>query len=178
MSEKETEDIDLEETDSNDTWSEEETTDEVTLEDYIKQKSELEKARKKIAHLEKEKKLEKKETPTAKQEIDESVIDALMEKKDFYKSHEVSDDIKKEIEDLYAATKGKFSRAKLLSELTWDAEIDENRKVYSQPAVTGEGSPSSSFREVSVDAFDAMKPDQQKKYIEASTSKFGGVKFK
>lgn len=182
MSEKDTQEEDIvDETTSDDTETEEETTEDVTLEDYIKVKSELERARKKIANMSKDKKLEKvdkTETQPVKQELDEDVLDALIEKKEFYKTHEVSPDIKKEVEDLYSATKGKFSREKILSELTGDSEIEENRKVYSKSAVTGQGSSTDSFREVSIDAFDSMKPDQQKKYIESSTAKFGGVKFK
>lgn len=71
-------------------------------------KAEIIAARKKIAALSKEKKQSKKENES--EPLDESKIDAILERRDFYKSNPSASEHKEEIEELYSASKGKFSR--------------------------------------------------------------------
>lgn len=73
-----------------------------------KLKAEIIAARKKIAALSKEKKQSKKESES--EPLDESKIDAILERRDFYKSNPSASEHKEEIEELYSAAKGKFSR--------------------------------------------------------------------
>lgn len=73
-----------------------------------KLKAEIIAARKKIAALSKEKKQAKKENES--EPLDESKIDAILERREFYKSNPSASEHKDEIEELYSASKGKFSR--------------------------------------------------------------------
>lgn len=154
---------------------------EITYADYYKQKEELEKARKKIAILSKEKKTIEKPKEDSKEtskELDEDTLDELLDKRDFYKKNPTAKELRSDIEELYKASKGKFSREKLLADLTGDSEVEENRKVYAKSSVTGKQGGTESFTAVDIDRYDRMSTSEQKAYNEASKAKFGGVKFK
>lgn len=167
------EEVDTEEEDA------EETDEEVTLEDYQKTKAELERAKKKIVALSKLTKKEKESKETSpKKEVSEDDLDAILEKRDFYKSMPDAGEYKVEIEKLYEASGGKFSRQELYAKLSGDSEIEENRKVYGKPAVSGKQSQNESFSAISLSQYDKLSPSAQKEYNAASKAKFGGVKFK
>lgn len=153
-------------------------TDEPTLEDYQKTKAELERAKKKIVALSKLSKKEKVSEPAPKKEVSEDDLDAILEKRDFYKSMPDAGEYKADIENLYEASGGKFSRQELYAKLSGDSEIEENRKVYGKPAVSGKQSQNESFSAISLSQYDKLSPSAQKEYNASSKAKFGGVKFK
>lgn len=81
---------------------------EITYADFYKQKEELEKARKKIAFLSKEKKSiekPKEDTTVNSKELDEDTLDELLDKRDFYKKNPSAKDLRSDIEELYTASK-------------------------------------------------------------------------
>jgi predicted phosphohydrolase len=92
---------------STDDNEEENTTsdDEITWEEIARlRKSEesLKKANKKIAMLEKG---QKKSPETISPDLSEDALDALLEKRDFYKSNATAKDLKEEIEAMVSASK-------------------------------------------------------------------------
>jgi len=151
----------------------------ITYEQARAWKQELEKARKKIAHMSKDKKATEKETPERESNsLDDDSLDELLDRRDFYKKNGDAKSLKDDIETLYKASKGKFTREDIYGKLSGDADVEENRKVYAKSSVTGKQSSSDSFVAVDIDRYDSMNPTQQKAYNEASKNKFGGVKFK
>lgn len=109
----------------------------ITYEQARAWKQSLDKANKKIAHLTKDKKaiekpVESKETMA----LDDDSLDELMERRDFYKNNADAKSLKDDIESLYKASKGKFSREDIYGKLSGDSEIEENRKVYAKSSVS------------------------------------------
>ncbi len=79
--------------------------DEITYEQAMKWKKDaesLQKANKKIAMLEK---ATKKAPETISPDLSEDALDALLEKRDFYKSNANAKDLKEEIEAMVSASK-------------------------------------------------------------------------
>lgn len=168
--------VNTDSTDEVETTSDEE---EITYEQARSWKQELEKARKKIAYMSKDKKAEKPETSKEETKaLDDDTLDELLDRRDFYKNNADAKSLKDDIEDLYKSSKGKFSREELYAKLSGDDDIEENRKVYAKSSVTGKQSSTDSFVAVDIDKYDSMSPTQQKAYNMASKEKFGGVKFK
>lgn len=94
---------DVEEIQEDNTTSDEE----ITIEQALKWKKDsesLQKANKKIASMEKTKKTDKPETKEAL-ELSEDALDALLEKRDFYKSNAQAKELKEEIEAMIIASK-------------------------------------------------------------------------
>jgi hypothetical protein len=154
---------------------------EITREDALAWKHELEKARKKIAHLSKDKKTIEKAKDSPKDEpkpLDDETLDDLLDRRDFYKKNSEAKELKGEIEQLFSASNGKFSREEIYAKLSGDDEVEENRKVYGKSSVSGKQGAVESFAAVTIDAYDKMSPATQKAYNAASKEKFGGVKFK
>lgn len=188
MSEKELDEMSEEELDesnaNDDSANEEETSsddEEITYEQAKAWKQELEKARKKIAHMSKDKKAIEKPKDSSKEDskaLDDETLDELLDRRDFYKKNTEAKALKDEIESLYKASNGKFSREELYGKFSGDDEVEENRKVYGKSSVTGKQSSSDSFVAVTIDAYDKMSPAAQKTYNATSKEKFGGVKFK
>lgn len=169
--------VNTDSTDEGETTSDEE---EITYEQARAWKQELEKARKKIAHMSKDKKaVEKPETSKEETKaLDDDTLDELLDRRDFYKKNTDAKALKDDIETLYKSSKGKFSREELYAKLSGDDDIEENRKVYAKSSVTGKQSSTDSFVAVDIDKYDSMSPSQQKAYNNASKEKYGGVKFK
>jgi len=110
--------------------------DEISYEQAMKWKKDsesLQKANKKIAIMEKKKAPE----PTYTANLSEDALDALLEKRDFYRTNSQAKELRNEIEAMIAASNGKVDRQKAFDMLSGDAEIEENRKVYSKSAIEG-----------------------------------------
>ena len=111
--------------------------DEISYEQAMKWKKDsesLQKANKKIASMEKNKKAPETVTPS---NLSEDALDALLEKRDFYKTNSQAKELRNEIEAMITASNGKVDRQKAFDMLSGDAEIEENRKVYSKSAIEG-----------------------------------------
>lgn len=106
-------------TDSEDNQEEDTTSDEeISYEQALKWKKDsesLQKANKKIAMLEKEKK-EPKETKEVN--LSEEALEALMEKREFYKDNSLAKELRSEIEAMVSASNGKVSRDKAFAVLS------------------------------------------------------------
>lgn len=110
--------------------------DEISYEQAMKWKKDsesLQKANKKIASMEKI----KKAPEAVSSDLSEDALDALLEKRDFYKSNAQAKELRNEIEAMITASNGKVDRQKAFDMLSGDAEIEENRKVYSKSAIEG-----------------------------------------
>ena len=79
--------------------------DEITYEQALAWKKSLEKANKKIAILEKGKKVEKTNDSTNPANLSEEELDAFLEKRDFYKSNTQAKELRDEIEAMVTASK-------------------------------------------------------------------------
>lgn len=79
--------------------------DEISYEQALAWKKSLEKANKKIAILEKGKKVEKTETSSNPANLSEEELDAFLEKRDFYKSNAQAKSLRDEIEAMVTASK-------------------------------------------------------------------------
>lgn len=152
--------------------------DEISYEQALAWKKSLEKANKKIAILEKWKKVEKTEAPATNANLSEDELDALLEKRDFYKTNSQAKELRDEIEAMVTASKWKIDRQKALEVLSWDAEIEENRKVYAKSAIEGNKTSSVWFTPISIDKYDKLSSAEQAAYNEKSKAKNGWVVFK
>ena len=124
-------------TDTEDNQEENTTSDdEISYEQAMKWKKDsesLQKANKKIASMEKT----KKAPEAVSSDLSEDALDALLEKRDFYKTNSQAKELRNEIEAMITASNGKVDRQKAFDMLSGDAEIEENRKVYSKSTVEG-----------------------------------------
>ncbi len=155
--------------------NEEDTTsdDEITYEQALAWKKSLEKANKKIAMMEKSKKEVQKDSPKEDiKNLSEDELDLLLEKRDFYKSNPSAKQFREELEAMVIASKWKIDREKAFSLLSWDAEVEENRKVYAKWTVLGWKSNQTGFTPVTLDKFDAMSSKEQSEYLD-KYNKFG-----
>lgn len=152
--------------------------DEITYEQALAWKKSLEKANKKIAILEKGKKVEKTNDSTNPANLSEKELDAFLEKRDFYKSNTQAKEMRDEIEAMIIASKWKIDRQKAFEVLSWDAEIEENRKVYSRSVVEWGNTSTAWFSPISIEKYDKLSAKDQAEYNAKSTSAKGGVVFK
>lgn len=151
--------------------------DEISYEQAMKWKKDsesLQKANKKIASMEKT----KKAPETVSSDLSEDALDALLEKRDFYKTNSQAKELRNEIEAMITASNGKVDRQKAFDMLSGDAEIEENRKVYSKSTVEGNKTNSVWFTPISITKYDSLSSAEQKSYNEKSKAKNGGVVFK
>lgn len=154
--------------------------DEITVEQALKWKKDsesLQKANKKIAMLEKGKKVEKSETTDSMPKT-EAEYEVWAERRDFYKANSQAKDLKDEIEAMVTASKWRLDRSKAFEVLSGDSEIEENRKVYWKSTVESGKSNSVWFNPVSIDKYDSMSSAEQEAYNAKSKSVKGGVVFK
>ena len=154
--------------------------DEITYEqamEWKKAAESLKKANKKIAMLEKGIK-KAPETTINPANLSEDELDALLEKRDFYKSNTQAKELRDEIEAMVTASKWKVDRAKAFELLSWDAEIEENRKVYSKSTVEWGNTSTAWFSPISIDKYDKLSAKDQAEYNAKSTKAKGGVVFK
>lgn len=148
--------------------------DEITYEQAMKWKKDsesLQKANKKIAAMEKG---VKKTPETATWNLSEDELDALLEKRDFYKGNNQAKELRDEIEAMVTASKWKVDRSKAFELLSWDAEIEENRKVYSRSTVEGWNTSTAWFSPISVAKFDSLSAKDQNDYLEKYKSHWKG----
>ena len=110
--------------------------------------------------------------------LSEEELDAFLEKRDFYKSNAQAKGMRDEIEAMVTASKWKLDRQKAFEVLSWDAEIEENRKVYSRSTVEGGNTSSAWFSPISIEKYDKLSAKDQAEYNAKSTSAKGGVVFK
>ena len=151
--------------------------DEISYEQAMKWKKDsesLQKANKKIASMEKT----KKAPEAVSSDLSEDALDALLEKRDFYKTNSQAKELRNEIEAMITASNGKVDRQKAFDMLSGDAEIEENRKVYSKSAIEGNKTSSVWFTPISITKYDSLSSAEQKSYNEKSKAKNGGVVFK
>lgn len=151
--------------------------DEISYEQAMKWKKDsesLQKANKKIASMEKT----KKAPETVSSDLSEDALDALLEKRDFYKTNSQAKELRNEIEAMITASNGKVDRQKAFDMLSGDAEIEENRKVYSKSAIEGNKTSSVWFTPISITKYDSLSSAEQKSYNDKSKAKNGGVVFK
>lgn len=153
--------------------------DEITYEQAMKWKKDaesLQKANKKIAMLEKGSK--KAPEPTYTANLSEDELDALLEKRDFYKGNSQAKELRDEIEAMITASKWKIDRQKAFELLSWDAEIEENRKVYSRSAIEGNRASSTWFSPISVAQYDNLSDSQRDAYNAKSMKSKGFIDLK
>lgn len=153
--------------------------DEITYEQAMKWKKDaesLQKANKKIAMLEKG--IKKAPETVNPANLSEDELDALLEKRDFYKGNSQAKELRDEIEAMITASKWKIDRQKAFELLSWDAEIEENRKVYSRSAIEGNKTSSVWFTPISIEKYDKLSSAEQSAYNEKSKAKNGWVVFK
>lgn len=151
--------------------------DEISYEQAMKWKKDsesLQKANKKIASMEKT----KKAPEAVSSDLSEDALDALLEKRDFYKTNSQAKELRTEIEAMITASNGKVDRQKAFDMLSWDAEIEENRKVYSKSVIEGNKTNSVWFSPISIDKYDKLSSAEQADYNNKSKAKNGGVVFK
>jgi hypothetical protein len=79
---------------------------------------------------------------------------------------------------MITASKWKIDRQKAFDMLSWDAEVEENRKVYSKSAIEGNKTNSVWFSPISIDKYDKLSSAEQADYNNRSKAKNGGVVFK
>lgn len=151
--------------------------DEISYDQAMKWKKDsesLQKANKKIASMEKIKKVPE----TVSTDLSEDALDALLDKRDFYKGNTQAKELRNEIEAMITASNGKVDRQKAFDMLSGDAEIEENRKVYSKSIVNGSRDSSIGFNPIAFDKYDKLSSAEQDSYNAKSTAKNGGVIFK
>jgi len=139
--------------------------DEITYEQAMKWKKDsesLQKANKKIAAMEKT----KKSPETISADLSEDALDALLDKRDFYKGNSQAKSLREEIEAMVVASKWKVDRTKAFELLSGDAEIEENRKVYSRSTVEGGNTSTAGFSPITNDKFDSLSAKDQNEYLE------------
>lgn len=152
--------------------------DEITYEQAMKWKKDsesLQRANKKIAMMEKG--VKNTETNVT-WNLSEDELDALLEKRDFYKGNSQAKELRDEIEAMVTASKWKVDRAKAFELLSGDAEIEENRKVYSRSTVEWWNTSTAWFSPISIDKYDKLSAKDQAEYNAKSTNAKGGVVFK
>lgn len=152
--------------------------DEITYEQALAWKASLEKANKKIAILSKWKKVEKTETIAKTADLSEDAIYDIVKRGNFYENNESAKELRKEIEAIVTASNWKIDRKTALETLSWDSEIEENRKVYGKSLVNGEKVSESWFNPISIDKYDKLSASEQKAYNDKSKAKNGWVVFK
>ena len=135
----------------------------------------LKKANKKIAMLEKDKKTT---VVTETSNLSEDALDALLEKRDFYKSNTQAKELREEIEAMVSASKWKVDRDKAFAMLSGDAEIEENRKVYSKPIVNWERTSNVWFSPLPVDKYDRLSDADREAYDAKSMKAKGYIDLK
>lgn len=151
--------------------------DEISYEQAMKWKKDsesLQKANKKIAIMEKKKAPE----PTDTANLSEDALDALLEKRDFYRTNIQAKELRNEIEAMIAASNGKVDRQKAFDMLSGDAEIEENRKVYSKSAIEGNRASSTWFSPISVAQYDNLSDSQRDAYNAKSMKSKGFIDLK
>lgn len=167
---------DVEEIQEDNTTSDEE----ITIEQALKWKKDsesLQKANKKIASMEKTKKTDKPETKEAL-ELSEDALDALLEKRDFYKSNAQAKELKEEIEAMIIASKWKVDREKAFQMLSWDLEVEENRKAYANPIVAGTKSWTTWFSPITTEKYDKLDDAEREAYDAKSLKAKGYIDLK
>lgn len=156
---------DVENIEEENTTSDDEITYEQAME-WKKAAESLKKANKKIAMLEKGvKKAPETITPS---NLSEDELDALLEKRDFYKGNSQAKELRDEIEAMVTASKWKVDRAKAFELLSGDAEIEENRKVYSRATVEWGKSNTVGFSPITTAQYDKLSDEQRNSYDEKS----------
>ena len=153
--------------------------DEITYEqamEWKKAAESLKKANKKIAMLEKE--IKKAPSITEAMPTSEAEYEVWAERREFYKSNAQAKELRDEIEAMVTASKWKVDRAKAFELLSWDAEIEENRKVYSRSTVEGWNTSTAWFSPISIEKYDKLSAKDQAEYNAKSTNAKGGVVFK
>ena len=148
--------------------------DEISYEQAMKWKKDsesLQKANKKIAAMEKG---VKKAPETVTWNLSEDELDALLEKRDFYKGNSQAKELRDEIEAMVTASKWKVDRSKAFELLSWDTEIEENRKVYAKATLSGGKSDTVWFSPISVAKFDSLSAKDQNDYLEKYKSHWKG----
>lgn len=153
--------------------------DEITYEQAMKWKKDaesLQKANKKIAMLEKG--IKKAPETVNPANLSEDELDALLEKRDFYKGNSQAKELRDEIEAMITASKWKIDRQKAFELLSWDAEIEENRKVYSRSAIEGNKTSSVWFTPISVSQYDNLSDSQRDAYDAKSMKAKGFIDLK
>ena len=153
--------------------------DEITWEqamEWKKAAESLKKANKKITMLEKG--VKKAPETINPANLSEDELDAILEKRDFYKGNSQAKELRDEIEAMVTASKWKVDRAKAFELLSWDSEVEENRKVYSRSSVEGGKTSSVWFSPISIEKYDSLSAKQQAEYNTKSTNAKGGVVFK
>lgn len=157
------------------------TSDEITYEQAMKWKKDaesLQKANKKIAMLEKATKKAPEAISPESMPKTEAEYELWAERRDFYKSNANAKDLKEEIEAMVSASKWKLDRQKAFEVLSWDAEIEENRKTYANPIVAGNKSNTVWFTPISIEKYDKLSSKEQADYNAKSKEKNGWVVFK
>lgn len=153
--------------------------DEITYEQAMKWKKDsesLQKANKKIAAMEKGvKKPTEAVTPS---NLSEDELDALLEKRDFYKGNSQAKELRDEIEAMVTASKWKVDRSKAFELLSWDSEIEENRKVYAKATLAGGKSDTVWFSPISTAQYDKLSDAQRDSYNEKSMKIKGFIDLK
>ena len=152
--------------------------DEISYEQAMKWKKDsesLQKANKKIAAMTKE---PKKTTETISPDLSEDALDAILEKRDFYKSNAQAKDLKEEIEAMVTASKWKVDREKAFQMLSGDSEVEENRKTYATPIVAGNKSGTPWFSPITTDKYDKLSDADREVYDTKSMKAKGYVDFK
>jgi len=151
--------------------------DEISYEQAMKWKKDsesLQKANKKIASMEKT----KKAPEAVSSDLSEDALDALLEKRDFYKTNSQAKELRNEIEAMITASNGKVDRQKAFDMLSGDAEIEENRKVYSKSTVEGNKTSSTWFAPISVSQYDNLSDSQRDAYDAKSMKAKGFIDLK
>ena len=152
--------------------------DEISYEQAMKWKKDsesLQKANKKIAAMEKG---VKKAPETVTWNLSEDELDALLEKRDFYKGNSQAKELRDEIEAMVTASKWKVDRSKAFELLSWDTEIEENRKVYAKATLAGGKSDTVWFSPISTAQYDKLSDAQRDSYNEKSMKIKGFIDLK
>lgn len=152
--------------------------DEISYEQAMKWKKDsesLQKANKKIASMEK---IKKAPETAEKMPVSEAEYEIWAERRDFYKSNAQAKELRDEIEAMITASKWKVDRQKAFELLSWDTEIEENRKVYSKSAVEGNRASSTWFSPISVAQYDNLSDSQRDAYDAKSMKSKGFIDLK
>ena len=153
--------------------------DEITYEQALAWKKSLEKANKKIVALEKWKKSEKVETVTTdSMPKTEAEYEVWAERRDFYKDNESAKAFRNKIEAMVSASDWVVDRKKAFELLSWDAEIEENRKVYAKTLVAWERTSTPWFTPITTDRYDKLSDSERASYDEKSLKVKGYIDFK
>jgi len=138
---------------------------ELTVDDYKKEKQRREKAEKALVEL-------KKQIKTAPKSTED--VRAVLAEEKFYDKNPEAESYRKEVEWFF---KKWLSREEWLILATRkDKEVERNREVYWKSLVWWKWVQELSA--VSIDTFDKMTPQSQEEYTKSMTSKYGKIKFK